>query len=318
MRATKSGAMEIIETIVANSKTFNEKTEFSQEKYLKKKEKKYFEYIQIRKPTLRLIAHIYYRQDPNKVLGMRIDSLSQLISYSGVNSRGKYLLYDAGPSGLVTAAFLNSMGANGDAKLVMMHAGNYGHRQAMSALNLSESHLSKCIGVNIYSVLRQFYNGLPEDDQQNSRKRKIDEENSDENGCKKIILEDGVEQVSNGEKIVVKRKRWQEENEEAIKILKEKVDSLTIVAKDDPYPLVQELIPFVNPGRPIVIFHWCKEILMECFASIKKLDSVVNLKLVSNFMRNLQVLPKRTHPFVQIHGCSGYLLIGYVVSPKKE
>lgn len=332
MRETKTDSMEIIEKIVANSKTFNEKTEFSQEKYLKKKEKKYFEYIQIRRPTLRLLAHIYYRQDSEKVMGMRIDSLSQLISYSGVNSTGNYLLYDAGSCGLVTAAFLNSMGPNGNAKLVMMHPGNFSQKQAVFALNLSENHMNKCKAVNIYSVLRQFYQGTDNDEaenqeQTNSRKRKLDEENLEESASKKLSLEDGVvkesvngasEKKENNVKQLNKRKKWEEENQEAINILNEKVDSLTIVAKEDPFPLVKELLPFIHSGRPIVIFHSCKEILMECFLNMKKLDSFVNLRLISNFMRNMQVLPKRTHPFVQIQGSSGYLLVGYAVNSKRE
>lgn len=312
MKETTRDSKEIIESLVANSKTFNTKTEFSQEKYLKKKEKKYSEYIQIRKPTLRLLAHIYYRQDPEKVMGMRIDSLSQLISYAGVNSSGNYLLYDAGSCGLVTASFLNSMGPNGDAKVVLMHPGNFSQKQAMFALNLSSSHMKKCIGVNIYSVLRQFYQ-VPEEN---------DEEGDNEPSLKKQKLEndESVNDKSKKENIskLNKRKKWQEENQEAIDILKQKFDSLTIVAKEDPLPILKELLPFVHSGRPIVIFHWCKEILMECYKSMKQLDAIVNLRLFSNFMRSMQVLPKRTHPFVKIQGCSGYLLVGYVVNSKSE
>lgn len=150
----------IIEKIVENSKTFHNKTEYSQEKYLKKKEKKYFEYIQIRQPTLRLIAEIHYRQDADKVMGLRADTLSQLLSYSGISAFGNYLLYESGSNGLLPAAFLNSMGANTEAKLVHMHPGNVPQKQAILALNLPEEQLRRCISVNIYSVLREFYQGM--------------------------------------------------------------------------------------------------------------------------------------------------------------
>lgn len=43
LRESGSSTSEIVGTIIENSKTFNSKTEYSQEKYLKKKEKKYFE-----------------------------------------------------------------------------------------------------------------------------------------------------------------------------------------------------------------------------------------------------------------------------------
>lgn len=43
LRESGSSASEIVGTIIENSKTFATKTEYSQEKYLRKKEKKYFE-----------------------------------------------------------------------------------------------------------------------------------------------------------------------------------------------------------------------------------------------------------------------------------
>lgn len=85
------GAQNIIGKIVSNSSTFAAKTEFSQEKYVKKKEKKYYEYVQILKPSIVYLMEIYYRLSPIKVLGLRIDDLSQILYYSNVHSNGNYL-----------------------------------------------------------------------------------------------------------------------------------------------------------------------------------------------------------------------------------
>lgn len=333
MRENFSHSKDLVGTLVANSKSFNSKTEFSQEKYIKKKEKKYFDYIQVRKPTIRLIAEIFYRQDPDKPLGLRIDSLSQLISYSGVCSTGNYLLYESGTSGLVEAAFLNSMGSSGDGKLVHLHPGNFPQKQAVLALNLEEAHMKKTVSVNLYSVLRQFYqstsNGevaLKLVEGSENRKRKADE-GEEEDGAslaKKQIVDESLlvtaelieptepTELAEPAKPVkpFKIPKWQLENEEAIKVLKQKFDSLIIVAKEDPSTLVKELLCFVHPGRPVVIFHTCKEILMECYNSLRSLD-LINIRLLTNFMRNYQVLPMRTHPAVQITGTSGYFLVGY-------
>lgn len=333
MRDNIADSTEIIGTLVANSKSFNEKTEFSQEKYIKKKEKKYFDFIQIRRPTIRLLAEIFYRQDPEKPLGLRIDSLSQLISYSGVNSTGTYLLYEAGTSGLVPAAFLNSMGSSGNARLIHLHPGNFAQKQAVSALNLSAEHEKKCVSVNLYSVLRQFYQSSTEkvtkvtDENLETKKRKAEEGEENENGetpAKRAHIEDESPVDLTLESAVepppaapVKKPKWQYENEEAIELLKPKVDSLVIVSKEDPFNIAKELIRFLHPGRPVVIFHTCKEILMECFMSLKALDTMVNVRLLTNWMRNYQVLPMRTHPAVQITGTSGYLLVGYTVNNRK-
>ena len=301
----KSDSTEIIGTLVANSKSFNEKTEFSQEKYIKKKEKKYFDFIQIRRPTIRLLADIFYRQDPEKPLGLRIDSLSQLISYSGVNSSGSYLVYEAGTSGLVPAVFLNSMGASGDARIIHIHPGNFAQKQAVFALNLNEDHVKKCVSVNLYSVLRQFYQSssdgaavevppvsvvekIPKEDEEISpengenRKRKAEESAEDETTAKKASLEEMKPPATVREP--QKKPKWYFENEEAIELMKKKVDSLVIVSKEDPFNIVKELLQFVHPGRPVVIFHTCKEILMECYSQLKALDKIINLRLTTNWM----------------------------------
>lgn len=59
---------EILSQLVENSKTFAIKTEFSQEKYLNKKEEKYSEWVEILKPSVRLLAKYYHSHDAMKVL----------------------------------------------------------------------------------------------------------------------------------------------------------------------------------------------------------------------------------------------------------
>ncbi|XP_067635051.1 uncharacterized protein [Eurosta solidaginis] len=60
-------------------------------------------------------------------------------------------MYESGTSGLLAASFLNSIGANTEATLVHMHPGNVPQKQAM------KEQLTRCISVNLYSVLREYY-----------------------------------------------------------------------------------------------------------------------------------------------------------------
>lgn len=159
MREACNESSKIIEKLVENSKTFHTRTEYSQDKYLLKKEKKYFEFVQIRQPTIRLMVDIFHRQDADKIMGIRVDTLSQIISYSGISGFGSYLLYESGTNGLLPAAMLNSMGAATDATLVHMHPGNVPQKQAVLALKLPLEQQQRCISVNLYSVLREFYQG---------------------------------------------------------------------------------------------------------------------------------------------------------------
>lgn len=308
LREETNDSSKIIEKIVENSKTFNSKTEYSQEKYLKKKEKKYFEFVQIRQPSIRLLTEIFYRQDPDKVLGIRVDTLSQIISYSGVSAFGNYLLYESGTNGLLPAAFLNSMGSNTEAQMVHMHPGNVPQKQAILALNMPEEQTKRCVSVNIYSVLREFYQGSPDE------QKKIEniETPTDENPSKRARLEE-PEVISAADKPSPSQQKWQLENKKACELLKEKFDSLVIAAKEHPTNITKTLLSFVKPSRPVVIFSQCKELLMELYVDLKSTTEVTNLHLTSNWLRMYQILPNRTHPEVNMNGNSGYLLCGYTI-----
>ncbi|XP_050077738.1 tRNA (adenine(58)-N(1))-methyltransferase non-catalytic subunit TRM6 [Anopheles maculipalpis] len=334
LREECESSSEVISKLVENSKSFATKTEYSQEKYLKRKEKKYFEYITIRRPSIRLLADIYWRLDPEKVLGVRFDTLSQIISYSGVCSVGNYLMYESGTNGLLPAAMLNSIGAETDGKLVHLHPGNVAQKQALLAMSYPTEQEARCVSVNIYSVLRHFYQttevdngkeaeieqlkkevvvvadepaiveqekeGLIQTDGSNKRKQEEMTEGSDVSAAKQIKLDK-------------QKQSWEVENETAASIMKEKFDSLVIVAKEHPYSILKALLPFVKPSRPVVIFSTSREILTECYVDLKTEASVTYLRVISNWMRQYQILPNRTHPDVTMSGSSGYLLTGYTI-----
>lgn len=50
---------------------FNERTEFSQQKYMLKKTKKHSDRVLILKPNVRLLAECYYKRSPDRVAHLR-------------------------------------------------------------------------------------------------------------------------------------------------------------------------------------------------------------------------------------------------------
>lgn len=307
---------DIVEKLIANSKTFSEKTEYSQEKYMKKKEKKYYGYIQVRKPTIRILTQMFYRQDPGKTLGLRMDDLSQILTYSNIQSVGNHILYDSGTSGLVTAALLNAIGVNTSATLIHMHPGNECQKNAVIAMHFPPEQLDRCVNVNLYSVLRCYYQNkdtYSTETKENSATEKETKESSvtseetkapTENvtDSRKRKLEDDEEPTN-----AKKKPCWQYENEKACRILENKVDSLVVVAKDHPINLVKELLCFLKGGRNLVVFSLLKEPLQDLFVYLKERSDFISIRLSTNFMRNYQVLPGRTHPEMLMN-CGGYTL----------
>ncbi|CAH1989149.1 unnamed protein product [Acanthoscelides obtectus] len=296
------GSSNIVEQLVNNSKTFNMKTEYSQEKYLKKKEKKYFEYIVIRRPTIRLLAQMFYRQDPTKTLGIRVDDLSQILNHANIHPEGNHLLYDSGTSGLLPAAITNLIGSKTEGHLIHMHPGNECQKNAFMAMQFPQEQVERCTNVNLYSVLRCFY--------QNKDSYKKTQDTEIDNSCeepaqKKIKVEDGEEQLP--------KKSWQIDNERACRILSNRVDSLIITSKEHPVNITKELLQFLNGNRQFVVFNILKEPLMDLYNYLKSREDIISIRLCNNFMRNYQVLPERTHP--EVNMCSGgYILTAYKLS----
>lgn len=159
LQESGKSSKEIVSSLIENNKSFLDRTEYSQEKYLKKKEKKYFRYITIWKPNISSLHDIYFKLDHNKIGNLRMDSLSQLLSYSDVQSDGLYILYDSGSHGLPAAAMLNRIGSNTKGYLINLHPGNVPQTALVHAMNFSTEQLTRLINVNIYSFLRLYYQG---------------------------------------------------------------------------------------------------------------------------------------------------------------
>ncbi|XP_056635737.1 tRNA (adenine(58)-N(1))-methyltransferase non-catalytic subunit TRM6 [Diorhabda sublineata] len=316
----------IVGQLINNSKTFSLKTGYSQEKYIKKKEKKYFEYVQIRKPTIRILAQMFYRQDTNKTLGIRIDDLSQILTYSNIHPEGNHLLYDSGTSGLMPAAITNALGPKTSGQLIHMHPGNEYQRSAFIAMQFPKEQAERCINVNLYSVLRCFYQAKEVNEQSEdntfvndnlneaeplNKKRKLETDKVEELQTTNVVLETQESSQSMVSKeLLVQKKSWQLDNERACRLLEQKVDSLIITAKEHPVNLVKELLQFLHGNRHFVVFSSLKELQHDLYFYLKTRTDIVNIKLCNSFMRNYQVLPNRTHPEVNMT-TGGYILTGY-------
>ncbi|XP_063234315.1 tRNA (adenine(58)-N(1))-methyltransferase non-catalytic subunit TRM6 [Bacillus rossius redtenbacheri] len=338
---------EIVGHLIGNSKTFHNKTEYAQEKYLLKKEKKYFEYVTIRRPTLRLVTQIMFKQDPAKIMWLRMDTISQITTMVGIHSHGTYLLYDSGCLGLPAASMLNYIGENGH--VINIHPGTLPQKEAIQAMNFSESHLSRMMTVNIHKLLCNVHGdtsnkcqesnsvgdlsklahfsdeNLPKVDEnhgsvtseerakicQNGRKCSDDQSTGEEVDNKKRKLEDGGTNLA-------KRPRWELEMDRAACLLRtRKADGLVVVAREHPVNIVTSLLPLVAASRPVVVYSAVREPLLDLYMHLKSRGDVVGLRLTETWLRMHQVLPDRTHPDMLMDGGGGYLLVGTAVEGRR-
>ncbi|XP_037274585.2 tRNA methyltransferase 6 non-catalytic subunit [Rhipicephalus microplus] len=327
-KADGTSGESIIKTLVENSTTFKEKTEYAQRKYLKKKQDKYLQHVTLEQPTARLLVEMYYSQNPIKIGNMRIDSLAQMLTCCNVRSGGRYIVFDA-YLGLLTAAVLERLGQDGI--VVQVYAGqgpDSSYRQAVYALNLGEEFLRSIVLELPYmkanSLLIDQSSETPEKNPEDGNACAEMEDLSDKNS---LSNSDGTidnSQPSNesasamnskdAERAARKQRRLLEQ-QKAMDLLKTKsLDGLLITSKHHPTGIVLSLLEFVAPSRPFAVFCSFREPLVDCYTQLKSAGSAVFLRLTESWLRSHQVLPNRTHPSINMSGGGGYVLTGIKVA----
>lgn len=154
LREQGKSPKEIMNLLLEHSATFHIKTEFAQEKYLKKKEGKYLEYITIERPSLRTICELFYNRELPKSINLRIDVISQIITGINLQPDGTYLLFENGFRGLVTAACLNYLDSG---KLINITPGPHFQKQAVLAMNFDEEKMSHLLTVQLSTLLEHLH-----------------------------------------------------------------------------------------------------------------------------------------------------------------
>lgn len=239
---------------------------------------------------------------------------------------GNHLLYDTGTSGLMAASLMNAIGASTTGHLIHMHPGNDCQKNAFLAMQFPKEQANRCINVNIYSVLRCYYqnkNSYSENsvgtlntsnsDSNDSCSKEIDSfSKSESSTIAKINTDDCREDFEPSEKKIkldesIQKKPWQLDNERACKLMEKKIDSVIITSKEHPVTIATELLSFLNNNRNLVVFNLLREPLQDLYFYLKSRTDIVNIRLMSSFVRNYQVLPGRTHPEVNMTN-GGYIL----------
>ena len=99
--------------MIENSATFSSKSEFSQEKYIKKKKEKYLLVYKILKPTVRNLCKFYTQAAmKRKLLNMRIDTIAQIMTYGNVAPFRNVLVLES-CKGLLLGAVVERLSGTG-------------------------------------------------------------------------------------------------------------------------------------------------------------------------------------------------------------
>ena len=109
-------------------------------------------------------------------------------------------------------------------------------------------------------------------------------------------------------KYYTKEKRQGEEKRALVYLKQRNLDALIIATKYHPLSLMLELLEYIKPSSPIIVYCQYKEPLMECYKYLRDESLAINVHLSETWFRDMQVLPNRTHPVITMSARSGYLL----------
>lgn len=294
----------IVERLLENSKTFQLKTEYAQEKYLKKKARKYCDYLTIFKPTIRLITDVLYKQQTiPKTIALRFDTLAQILCRVNLDPGGKYLLYENGSQGLIQASLINQLHDDGCLVHIFSSTPEQNALKAVKAMNFSESKLKQILTVNLDEIL-----DTKNEDNTPEEKVEVNIPNCMDN--KKRKSDEGYTQIKKKHKPIT--------SIDGLNFIKSnKFDGLIVVCREEPTEFVKILLPYLSLSRPFVVYSAYREMLVTMYTEFKMRRDVVFLRLTDSFMRYHQVLPNRTHPDVTMDDGGGYLFSGLFVEGTK-
>ncbi|XP_077805095.1 tRNA (adenine(58)-N(1))-methyltransferase non-catalytic subunit TRM6 isoform X1 [Macaca mulatta] len=299
---------EIVQQLIENSTTFRDKTEFAQDKYIKKKKKKYEAIITVVKPSTRILSIMYYAREPGKINHMRYDTLAQMLTLGNIRAGNKMIVMET-CAGLVLGAMMERMGVDS-----LLHG-------TFSAEMLSSEPKDSALVEGSNGTLEEKQ--ASEQENEDSMAEAPESNHPEDQETMETISQDpehkGPKERGSKKDYIQEKQRRQEEQRkrhlEAAALLSERnADGLIVASRFHPTPLLLSLLDFVAPSRPFVVYCQYKEPLLECYTKLRERGGVINLRLSETWLRNYQVLPDRSHPKLLMSGGGGYLLSGFTVA----
>ncbi|CAN0872101.1 tRNA (adenine(58)-N(1))-methyltransferase non-catalytic subunit trm6 [Linum grandiflorum] len=321
MRRQGAKGDEIIDALIANSATFGKKTVFSQEKYRLKKQKKYAPRVLLRRPFTRSICEAYFKKYPTRIGFLRVDTLSLLLSLANVGGNSDVLVVDM-VGGLVTGAVAERLGGTGCVcntylgsapnSMEIVRIFNFSDEICKRILRTSLDDLcSAQPGTSDQIVKHESENHMELHEKTSAISMEDISLPSDHE-----VVDVSAETTAKTIKINKSPKHGEKPSLETFQLWKEQgFSSLIIAAPDlDPWSVVKRLLPLVSYSAPFAIYHQYLQPLATCMHNLQAEKMAIGLQLSEPWLREYQVLPSRTHPFMQMNASGGYVLSGTRIS----
>ncbi|KAF5385029.1 hypothetical protein D9615_001234 [Tricholomella constricta] len=276
---------DIIKKQIEQHANYSLKTEYSKEKYKKRKEEKYSKSFTTIEPTLFNVCDYWFNKDKTRIRDIRADSLSQMLNLANIRPGGRYLAVDDA-SGLVVAGILERMG--GEGRLLTICDTDSPPAYPVTANMNFKPHVTSEVLVSLnWATSEEDYTPIipPSDipaDQIRSERQKS---RLSKRKAVTDLLTTTREELFNGE-----------------------FDSLIIASEYDPWSIIEKLSPYVAGSGSIVVHSPHIQILSDLQTQMRAASQYLCPNVTESWLRRYQVLPGRTHPTMVTSGTGGFIL----------
>ena len=270
---------QLIERLVDNSSTFQQKTEFSQEKYIARKKRKHAVELSTLEANTVNCWETQLTREPARLLHMRVDTLAAVLQYGDVRA-GQYVMCVESTHGSVLGAIAKRMGSDG-LLLNVVQQTDIREGCPLTSLPLPNPVPFGCLKGTLTADEQSIALAVPyqllQDDALLNRLARADEVHA---------YSDAVHALSKG------------------------VDSLVVCSRVDPVEVLGVCFPFLRAGGSFVVHCGFAAPLASLHRTLRMNGLAVRVELTEAWYREYQVLTNRTHPHVNISHNAGYLLAG--------
>eukprot|EP00939_MAST-03C_sp_MAST-3C-sp1_P000125 g125.t1 len=336
MKSKGATGEDIISALVENSETFKGKTKFSKAKYLKKKVSKFVTRMRIERVRPDTLWRCQFQKRSEKLCDLRYDSLAQILSYSDLEEGSDILVFD-GTGGFVSSSIAYRKGADNGFVFSCHRSEDQGafnifQQQFFNFESDVENTIVHFSMKRLHDLDSAVESGANGGDAKNVLKVKSAPAEGTETAVEAVIA---TETSTPSDSATASNRASKQERYEARQVRVEKkrkllrehlsagADGLVIVCdgmEESPLEVLHTLLPFLKLSRPFILFCPYIEPLSECFRFLveSKPDVAIDVQLTETWTRSIQVLPMRTHPTMQMHGHSGYLLRGVRIDGRND
>mmetsp|Transcript_84 Transcript_84/g.286 ORF Transcript_84/g.286 Transcript_84/m.286 type:complete len:675 (+) Transcript_84:222-2246(+) len=354
MRATMTEE-EIIQKLTTTSESFANKTEYSQEKFRRGKLQKHSRKMRILPVNGITIGATLWNtvsETGIKFANFRFrDVLPQVLAMGNVQAGARPLVVDS-TEGIIIGAMLERMGGFGrlysghfdtgwsDLRMLQFFNPSPEQISCLREVNLSEL-VQDCTGEEPLVTLESKLNRLLEQHSKiEERLKSLNDqiigaaassaaavsEQQDEATVSAVEERSTLEKNLRAVRMTIRGTRSKlptkaadaQENKEIFDELRAaQATSLILVTKYEIRRSFLNLLPYIRPGAPFVIFSEVIDPLVELREEIAN-KLAVGLAITETFCREQQVLPSRTHPLMNMSGRSGFLLSGHKIDPESD